>query len=139
MLSLDGCFISGECNGQIHSEETWFRFDRAKTLCAILVVVDTLIWLAAIVIGGRLILLADSLESVILNALAGIFVVEVDDIVCRMTLPIMGEYGKNSVFVEKANIDSSMYQALNHYLSYGFMYPVFPTICVVILYFIPWW
>ena len=139
LLTLDGCFISGECDGQIHSEETWFRFNRAKALCILLVVVDTLIWLVAIVVGGRLILLADSLESVILNALAGIFVVEVDDIMARMTLPISGEYAKNSVFIQKPNIKSSMYRLVYWYLSYGFIFPVFPAICVVVLYFVPFW
>ena len=139
LLTLDGCFISGECDGQIYSEETWFGFNRAKALCILLVVVDTLIWLVAIVVGGRLILLADSLESVILNALAGIFVVEVDDIMARMTLPISGEYATNSVFIQKPNIKSSMYRLVYWYLSYGFIFPVFPAICVVVLYFVPFW
>ena len=125
LLLLRGCYVKGQCFGEVHEDPKWFEFDRLRIFCFAMVVFDCLIWVLAVVVGARLIVLSESFESVILNSLAGIFVIQVDDILSRMIIPTCGEYARNTVYIKKFEPHFAAF----YFVSYCcFMIPIIPTI-----------
>eukprot|EP01084_Bolivina_argentea_P226914 383224_1 len=129
ILSLDGVYQ------QIRDKIQWFPFQYAKLLCKLLVTVDTIIWGLALIVGARLIILSDTMQDIILNSLSAVFVIQLDNIVLQMILPVVGdEESRGQIFVSK-NVNIYSYARLPHLL----IHPVIPTIMVFVLFMLPYW
>ena len=133
LLSLNGVYR------MIRDDIKWFDFTKhtkSRLLCRIFVALDHVIWISALIVGARLIIISDKMQDVILNSLSAVFVVQLDNIVHQMIMPVVGdEDARSEIFVSK---DVKIY-------SYGkklpnlLIHPVIPTAIVLVLFAMPYW
>ena len=130
LLSLDGVYRYMSDGIQYE------QFKHAKCICKIFVIFDIFIWISALIVGGRLIIISDKFQDIILNSLSAVFVVQLDNIVLQMILPVVGDEDKRSqIFVSK---DMKIY-AYGKRLPQLLIHPVIPTMLVFVLFFLPYW
>jgi len=126
-------------NSKSNKNAIKFNMGKYYVFCVVFVVIEELVWLSVLVVGGRLLVQSTSLNDVILNALTAVFVLEMDDMMGRMMLSIGGKWKENKYYVLK-KVNLRPFPSIGRLELYFFwLVPIVPGIIVMILYFIPYW
>lgn len=135
-----------EClNCEFNKNAVKYDMNKCYVFCIVFVVIEVIVWLSVLVVGARLLVQSTSLQDVILNALAAVFVLEVDDLMGRMTLSIGGKWKENKYFALKRRpngkeLDLRPFPTIGGYTLYFlWLMPIVPTAVSIGLFVIPYW
>tara|TARA_B100001013_G_C24573225_1_gene427496 strand:+ start:115 stop:948 length:834 start_codon:yes stop_codon:yes gene_type:complete len=149
LFNMRSCYVVGrfsstwldfDClNSKFNKNAVKFDMNKYYVFCIVFVVIEELVWLSVLVVGGRLLVQSTSLQDVILNALAAVFVLEMDDLMGRMMLSIGGKWKENKYYALK-KVNLRPFPSIGRLTLYFFwLVPIVPGAIVAILYFIPYW
>lgn len=149
LFNVRSCYVVGrfsakwmdfECiNERFNKNAVKFDMNKCYLFCIVFVLVEGLVWLSVVVVGGRLLVQSTSLQDVILNALAAVFVLEMDDLMGRMMLSIGGKWKENKYYALKKDSLRPFPSIGGLTLYFFWLLPIVPGAVVAILFFIPYW
>ena len=90
------------------------------------------VYAACLLVGARLILVSETIEDVILNSVAAIFVLQLDEMIAKCILPSFANFSEILIDSQPPNMFDLVVSSLMYF-------QVIPCAMAVIMFFVPWW
>ena len=149
VFNVKCCFVQGRwsdkwmdfscLNEPFNKTAVGYECKKCFIFCLLFVMFDISKWIGVVIVGGRLLVYSTSLQDVILNSLAAIFVLEIDDMLGKMLGTVAGLWTENKYYCLKTDSLRPFPSIKGLTLYFFFLVPIVPGMVVAALYYIPYW